>query len=215
MDGQVSGLGLCTPFSLNTSSAHGVMLSCDWTDIVKRTTAGRVVSPRSILVYYGFSSKDVMRVGKQNIVYSKHHTPHCWLPAKVMYSANLTKRHSWLTRSTPNFFCCGAFNYIHNLVTISHNCSILPVRLSFVLYIHAIHTSAIPDCRANISLMSYRSTYCVPAKIQRVATSSFVAMQLASNAVDMIFVGHCLASYTHVPGRRKAMWWWPGFPRSP
>ena len=36
-----------------------------------------------------------------NIDYAKqHHTTHCWLPAKVMYPANSTKRFSWLTRST-------------------------------------------------------------------------------------------------------------------
>ena len=37
----------------------------------------------------------------KDIDYAKqHHTPHCWLPAKVMYPANSTKRLSWLTRST-------------------------------------------------------------------------------------------------------------------
>ena len=37
----------------------------------------------------------------KDIDYAKqHHTPHCWLPAKVMYPANSTKRFSWLTRST-------------------------------------------------------------------------------------------------------------------
>ena len=40
----------------------------------------------------------------KNIDYAKqHHTPHCWLVAKVMYPANSTKRFSWLTRSTPIF----------------------------------------------------------------------------------------------------------------
>ena len=47
---------------------------------------------------------EVKRRGVQeskNIDYAKqHHTPHCWLPAKVMYPANSTKRFSWLTRST-------------------------------------------------------------------------------------------------------------------
>ena len=38
----------------------------------------------------------------KDIDYAKqHHTPHCWLPAKVMYAANSTKRLSWLTCSTP------------------------------------------------------------------------------------------------------------------
>ena len=36
-----------------------------------------------------------------DIDYAKqHHTPHCWLPAKVMYPADSTKRFSWFTRST-------------------------------------------------------------------------------------------------------------------
>ena len=40
----------------------------------------------------------------ENINYAKqHHTPHCWLPAKVMYPAISTKRFSWLTRSTAIF----------------------------------------------------------------------------------------------------------------
>ena len=36
----------------------------------------------------------------KNIDHTKHHTPHCWLPAKVMYPTNSIKRFSWLTRST-------------------------------------------------------------------------------------------------------------------
>ena len=44
---------------------------------------------------------EVKRRGVQeskDIDYAKqHHTPHCWLPAKVMYPANSTKRFSWLT----------------------------------------------------------------------------------------------------------------------
>ena len=46
---------------------------------------------------------EVKRQGVQeskNIDYAKHHTPLCWLPAKVMYPTNSTKRFSWLTRST-------------------------------------------------------------------------------------------------------------------
>ena len=68
------------------------------------TTAGRVVSPHSIMVQNGFSSKEVRRASKQNINYAKQqHTLHCWLPAKVMRPANSTKHFSWLTHSTPNF----------------------------------------------------------------------------------------------------------------
>ena len=66
------------------------------------TTAGRVESPRHIMVHQGFRRKEVRRARQQNIDYTKqHHTPHCWLPAKVMHPANSTKHFSWLTRSTP------------------------------------------------------------------------------------------------------------------
>ena len=47
---------------------------------------------------------EVKRRGVQeskDIDYAKqHHTPHCWLPAKLKHPANSTKRFSWLTRST-------------------------------------------------------------------------------------------------------------------
>ena len=66
------GWGQCTPSSLLAFSVNGVMLSCDRADIVKDcilcalfllftaadgsevTTAGRVVSPRSIILQHGF-----------------------------------------------------------------------------------------------------------------------------------------------------------------
>ena len=61
-------------------------------------TAGRLVSPRYIM------ASAVERRGvheSKNINYAKQrHTPHCWLPAKVMYAASSTKRFSCLTRST-------------------------------------------------------------------------------------------------------------------
>ena len=64
----------------------------------EESTPGRVVSPCSTMV------SEVRRRGVQesmNIDYAKqHHTPHCWLPAKVMYPANSTKRFSWFSRST-------------------------------------------------------------------------------------------------------------------
>ena len=67
-------------------------------DSSDESTAGRVVSPCSIM----FS--DVYRRGmleSKNIDYAKQHrTPHCWLPAKVMYPTNSTKRFSWLICST-------------------------------------------------------------------------------------------------------------------
>ena len=41
----------------------------------------------------------------KDIDYAKqHHTPHCWLPAQVMYPANSAKRFSWLTRLNYNLF---------------------------------------------------------------------------------------------------------------
>ena len=50
------------------------------------STAGRVVSPCSIMMHHGFRSKEARRAGSKNTDYAKqHHTPHCWLPAKVMY----------------------------------------------------------------------------------------------------------------------------------
>ena len=53
------------------------------------------------MVHHGFISKEVRCAIKQNIDYAKqHHTPHCLLPAKVMYPANSTKRFSWLTHLT-------------------------------------------------------------------------------------------------------------------
>ena len=53
------------------------------------------------MVHHGFRSKEKRSARKQIIDYAKqHHSPHCWLPAKMMYPANSTKRFSWLTRST-------------------------------------------------------------------------------------------------------------------
>ena len=50
----------------------------------------------------------------KNIDYAKqHHTPHCWLPAKVMYLANSTKRFSWLTRSVSILLMKNVQIYIH------------------------------------------------------------------------------------------------------
>ena len=51
----------------------------------------------------------------KNIDYAKqHHTPHCWLPAKVMYSANSTKRFSWLTRSSSILLMMNVQIYMHS-----------------------------------------------------------------------------------------------------
>ena len=82
----------------------------------ERNTAGRVASPRSIMVRHGFRSKEAWRAKKQNIDYAKQHrSPHCWLPAKLMHPANSTKRFSWLTRLTPFLIVKERSNiYIYN-----------------------------------------------------------------------------------------------------
>ena len=65
----------------------------------EESTAGRVVSPCSIMVHHGFRSREARRA--KNIDYAKQHpTPHCWLPAKVMYPAKSTRGFSWFTRPT-------------------------------------------------------------------------------------------------------------------
>ena len=66
----------------------------------EESTAGRVVSPCSIMMHHGFRSKEASRARKQKMSITPHHSPHCWLPAKVMYPANSTEGVSWLTRST-------------------------------------------------------------------------------------------------------------------
>ena len=59
---------------------------------------------------------------KQNKDYAKqHHTPHCWMPAKVMYPTNLANRFSWLTRSTKIFIvgeCSDIYIYISEHFTV-------------------------------------------------------------------------------------------------
>ena len=55
--------------------------------------------------YYGIRSKEVRRASKQNIDYTKqHHTPRCWLPAKMMYPANSTK-FLLVDSFNSNFYC--------------------------------------------------------------------------------------------------------------
>ena len=65
---------------------------------------------------------DVVRRGVQeskNIDYAKqHHTPHCWLPAKMMYLANSTKRFSWLTRPTSSLLMKNVQIYNQCLVVV-------------------------------------------------------------------------------------------------
>ena len=45
----------------------------------------------------------------------QHHTPHCWLPAKVMYPANSTKCFSWLNRSTSILLMENVQIYVNDL----------------------------------------------------------------------------------------------------
>ena len=84
-----------------------------------------VTSPRSIMVHQDFTSKEVRRVKRLNIDNTKqHHTPHRWLPAKVMYPANSTNRFSWLTCSTRIFFLGGTLSYIY-ISNITHYQAVL------------------------------------------------------------------------------------------
>ena len=84
---------------------HRIFYSFTASDGSEGTTAGRVVSPCSIVVHHGFRSKEVRRARKQYIDYTKqHHTPHSWL------STILAKRLSWLTRSTQFFIVVESSN---------------------------------------------------------------------------------------------------------
>ena len=79
----------------------------------EESTTGRMVSPCSIMV------SEVNSRGEQeskNTDYAKqHHTPHCWLHAKVIYPANSTKRFSWLTRSASILLMKNVQIYIHKI----------------------------------------------------------------------------------------------------
>ena len=67
------------------------------------------------------SEIEVRRARKQNIDYVKqHHTPHCWLPAKVMYPANSTKRLSWLALSAPICIVDERSNILYYVLTLEH-----------------------------------------------------------------------------------------------
>ena len=78
----------------------------------EESTAGRVMSPCSIMMHHGLGMQE-----SKNIDYAKqHHTPHCWLPAKVMHPANSTKRFSWLTRSTSILLMKNVHIYMLTLV---------------------------------------------------------------------------------------------------
>ena len=80
----------------------------------EESAAGRVVLPYTIMVLHGFRSNRQGMQESKNIDYAKqHHTPHCWLPAKVMYPANSTKRFSRLTRSTSNLLMMNVQIYVY------------------------------------------------------------------------------------------------------
>ena len=101
-------VGLCTPFCLRLLQhmvlcchvigwtllkimfcVHRFFYSFTASDGSEGTTTGRVVSPCSIMMHHGFRGKKVRRAGKEDIDYSKQrHSPHCWLPTKVMFPAN-------------------------------------------------------------------------------------------------------------------------------
>ena len=101
---------------------HFFFHSITATDSSKESTTGRVASPRSIMVHHGFRSNEARCAGKQNIYYTKqHHTPHCWLPAKVIHPANSSKRFSWSTHSTPIFIVVTRTNmYIYIYIYRPH-----------------------------------------------------------------------------------------------
>ena len=108
----------------------------------EESAAGRVASPCSIMMHH---CSDLLRRGVQeskNIDYAKqHYTLHCWLPAKVMYAANSTKRFSWLTRSTSILLMKNvqiyilAFIYLYiYLPDTSNGIHIMDIQLSFLAY---------------------------------------------------------------------------------
>ena len=99
----------------NTFCVHCFFYSFIASDGLDGTTAGRVISPSSIMVHHGFRTKEVRRARKQNIDYVKHHTPHCWLPSKVMSPTNSTKHFSWLTHSTNFLLLKNVQIYIYNI----------------------------------------------------------------------------------------------------
>ena len=67
------------------------------------------------------SEIEVRRARKQNIDFVKQHqTPHCWLPAKVMYPANSTRRLSWLALSAPICIVDERSNTLYYVLTLEH-----------------------------------------------------------------------------------------------
>ena len=63
----------------------------------EESTAGRVVSPCSIMMHHGFRSKEARRAGKQK--YRSHQTT-SHSPLLIARQGDVSKRFSWLTRLT-------------------------------------------------------------------------------------------------------------------
>ena len=84
-------------------------------------TAGHLVSPCSSMMHRGLRSKNYAK---------QHHTPHCWLTAKVKYPANSTKCFSWLTRSTSISLMKNV--QIYTLALVPYDC--LPATLPFRIF---------------------------------------------------------------------------------
>ena len=67
------------------------------------------------------SEIEVRRARKQIIDYVKqHHTPHCWLAAKVMYPVNSTRRLFWLALSAPICIVDKCSNILFYILTLEH-----------------------------------------------------------------------------------------------
>ena len=86
---------------------------------------------------------EVLRRGvleSKNIDYARqHHTPHCWLPVKVMYPANSTKRFSWLTRSTSILLMKNVQIYIYYIYGLYILHIILYTYYKYIIYIIFIY----------------------------------------------------------------------------
>ena len=87
----------------------------------EESTAGRVASPCSIKMHYGYRSNEARRARKHEYRL-RQTTSHCRLPAMVMYPANSTKRFSRFTRSTSILLMKDVQIYIYIRSDISITC---------------------------------------------------------------------------------------------